>query len=229
VRGLHEAQTAFGCSLMGGDTDRRPGPLTVSVTVIGSVPRGADVSRTGAQPADRLFVTGTIGDASLGLALIKDPARQSAWGLSDEDAAYLRGRYDCPQPRLALGAALRQCASAAMDISDGLVRDLERMLGASGNAAGRLMAAAVPLSPAARAVAGKDPARLAGLITAGDDYELLAAIPPGKAAEFQAAAAVDGVPVTPIGEVSQGPGQLTVVGPDGSPLPLPPKHGWDHF
>ena len=149
VEGLEAAQTRFGCHLMGGDTDRRPGPLTISITIIGSVPRGKMVPRTTAQAGDALFVSGTIGDAGLGLELVKSAGLQAAWGLSDAAADTLRQRYRRPEPRLALAAALRQYASAAMDVSDGLVKDLERMMRASG-VAGRLVAADVPLSDPAR-------------------------------------------------------------------------------
>ncbi len=149
VEGLEAAQTRFGCHLLGGDTDRRPGPLTISITIIGSVPRGKMVPRTTAQAGDALFVSGTIGDAGLGLELVKSAGLQAAWGLSDAAADTLRQRYRRPEPRLALAAPLRQYASAAMDVSDGLVKDLERMMRASG-VAGHLVAADVPLSDPAR-------------------------------------------------------------------------------
>ena len=228
VAGLEHAQAQFRCHLLGGDTDRRPGPLAISVTVIGSVPQGQFVPRTGVQPGDVLFVSGSIGDAGLGLALIKDPALQTAWGLTEHEAAYLRDRYNRPEPRLHLAPALRQHASAAMDLSDGLVKDLERMLRVSGVAA-RLNAGDVPLSPAARTVLSGAPDRLAQLITAGDDYEVLAAVPQAKAAAFQAAAAAAGVEVTRTGQALAGPPQLSVLGADGHPLALPAQRGWDHF
>ena len=156
VEGLRAAQTRFGCHLIGGDTDRRPGPLTISITIIGSVPRGKMVPRTTAQAGDVLFVSGTIGDAGLGLQLAKEPGLGAAWGLSETEAEDLRRRYRRPEPRLALAAALRQCASAAMDVSDGLVKDFERLLRASG-VAGRLVAADVPLSEPARKVIATEP------------------------------------------------------------------------
>lgn len=121
VEGLGMAQARFGCHLLGGDTDRRPGPLTISITIIGSVPRGTMVPRTTAQAGDTLFVSGTIGDAGLGLELAKNAALQAVWGLSDAAADTLRQRYRRPEPRLALAAPLRHYASAAMDVSDGLV------------------------------------------------------------------------------------------------------------
>ena len=172
VEGLRAAQTRFGCHLLGGDTDRRPGPLTISITAIGTVPRGRMVPRTTAQAGDALFVSGTIGDAGLGLELLQNAGLGKAWGLSDAAANSLRRRYRRPEPRLALAPALRHYASAAMDVSDGLIKDLDRMLRASG-VAGRLVAAEVPLSDAARAVLARTPERLSRLLTAGDDYEIL--------------------------------------------------------
>src|SRR5215470_16437162 len=122
--GLHEAQARFGCHLLGGDTDRRPGPLTISVTAIGSVPRGRMVRRGTARAGDSLFVSGTLGDAALGLQLAKDATRAAAWGLSQQMARHLCQRFRRPQPRLALAGTLRAHASAAMDLSDGLAKDL---------------------------------------------------------------------------------------------------------
>jgi thiamine-monophosphate kinase len=225
--GLGEAQARFGCRLLGGDTDRRPGPLTVSVTVIGSVPQGQMVRRGTAKPGDVLVVSGSIGDAGLGLALARDPACAATWGLSPAEAEALIRRYRRPEPRLALGAALRRYASAAMDVSDGLVKDLDRMLRASG-VAGWLAARDVPLSAAARKVVALAPdRRLAQLVTAGDDYEVLAAVPSANTAAFCGAAAAADVPVAEIGRLSAGSG-LVVEGTGGAPLPLD-RAGWDHF
>jgi thiamine-monophosphate kinase len=226
--GLSAAQQRFGCKLIGGDTDRRPGPITISITMVGSVPRGRIVRRTTARPGDILFVSGSIGDAGLGLALARDPGVAAELSLTEAEAAYLLRRYRRPEPRLALAEALRQYASAAMDISDGLVKDLDRLLRASG-VAGRLLAADVPLSgPARKALVGA-PDRLNRLITAGDDYEILAAVGSANADAFAAAAGAAGVPVTSIGAVLPGPSALTTVCPDGQPMPLPQRSGWDHF
>jgi thiamine-monophosphate kinase len=232
--GLKAAQTRFGCRLLGGDTDRRPGPLTVSITAIGSVPRGEMVRRTTAEAGCALLVSGTIGDATLGLALAREPALASAWGLSATEAAYLVGRYRRPQPRLALAPLLRQHAGAAMDLSDGLVKDAERMLRGS-SFAGRLRAADVPLSDVARKVLVREPQRLAQLITGGDDYEVLAAVPgPPERREALCAAAVHaGVPMAEVGTVGpsvwprDGSG-LVIEGSDGQPIAVG-RTGWDHF
>jgi thiamine-monophosphate kinase len=234
VEGLRVAQTRFGCHLIGGDTDRGPGPLTVSITAIGTVEQGRMVRRTTARPDCTLFVSGTIGDAALGLALAKDPALAAVWGLSPIEAEHLLRRYHCPEPRLALAPVLRQYAAAAMDLSDGLVKDLERMLRGSG-VAGRLNAGHVPLSEAARKVAAREPQRLAQLLTAGDDYEVLAAVPgPCTVCDaFRSAAAAAGVPVTEVGTVGpsawpQDGRGLLVEGPDGRPMTFA-RTGWAHF
>jgi len=233
VEGLRAAQTAFGCHLLGGDTDRRPGPLTVSITVIGSVPQGGMVRRTTAPAGATLLVSGTIGDAALGLALLRDPALASAWGLSPAEAEHLVRRYRRPEPRLALAPLLRRHAAAAMDLSDGLIKDLERMLRGSG-LSGRLLAAAVPLSDPARKVVAREPERLAHLLTAGDDYEVLAAVPPSACAPLRSAAATTaGVPLTEIGTVEfsgwpEAGSGLHVEGPDGTPLTFA-RTGWVHF
>ncbi len=231
--GLEAAQAAFGCHLLGGDTDRRPGPRTISITVIGSVPSGQMVRRGTVREACSLLVSGSIGDATLGLALAKDPALAAAWGLSPEETDYLLGRYRRPQPRLSLGPALRRHAVAAMDLSDGLVKDAGRMLRGAG-LSGRLEAAAVPLSAAARKVLAREPQRLARLLTGGDDYEILAATTVDQRDALCAAAAAAGVPMTEVGMSGSSPWPadggtgLRIDGPDGQPLAVGPS-GWDHF
>jgi thiamine-monophosphate kinase len=224
--GLAQAQARFGCHLIGGDTDRRPGPVTITITVVGEVEQGRMVRRATAHPGDALFVSGTLGDAALGLALRKEPALASAWGLSAGEAEHLLRRYARPDPRLALGDALRRHASAAMDISDGLAKDLGRMCAASGCGA-RVRLADLPPSPAAAKALAADPT-LARLIAAGgDDYEILAAVPAAKASVFGSDALAAGVPVTRIGEALSGAG-IAIEGPDGRPLDLA-RPGWDHF
>ena len=232
--GLQDAQARFGCHLLGGDTDRRPGPLTISITVIGSVPRGEMVRRGTAAANCVLMVSGTIGDAALGLAIAREPALAAAWSLPPAEVDYLVARYRRPEPRLALAPLLRRYAAAAMDLSDGLVKDAGRMLRASG-LAGHLRAADVPLSEPARKVVAREPARLVGLLTGGDDYEVLAAVrgPPEHRAALRAAAAAAGVPLAEVGVV--GPAEwpetgsgLLVEGTDGHPLAVG-RAGWDHF
>jgi thiamine-monophosphate kinase len=232
--GLRDAQTRFGCRLLGGDTDRRPGPLTISITAIGSVPQGQMVRRTSAQAGCTLLVSGTIGDATLGLALAKEPGLAAAWGLTLAESEYLVRRYRRPEPRLALAPVLRRYAAASMDLSDGLVKDLERMLRGSG-LGGRLRAGDVPFSEPARKVLAREPARLAQVITGGDDYEVLAAAPGPRARceELRAAAAKAGVALSDVGMAGpsawpeHGSG-LLIEGPDRRPLTVD-RTGWDHF
>jgi thiamine-monophosphate kinase len=224
--GLRQAQERFGCHLIGGDTDRRPGPLTVSITLIGSVPQGRMVRRGTARAGDGLFVSGTLGDAALGLMLARDPTRAAAWRLSREMAQYLDLRFRRPQPRLALANALREHASAAMDVSDGLVKDLGRMCAASGcGALARL--GALPLSPSASHVVVADASATTAVLAGGDDYEILASIPSPREAAFQQAAAAAGIAVTRIGSF-RAAGGVEIEGPDGHALALA-NGGWDHF
>ena len=224
--GLEAAQTAFGCHLLGGDTDRRPGPVTITITILGTVAARGMVRRGTAKVGDVLFVSGTLGDAFLGLALRKDAALSGRWGLASEEARYLVQRFLRPQPRLALATALRAHASAAMDVSDGLAKDLARMCSASG-CAGSVRLADVPLSTAAAKAAAVDPVLAAGMVTAGDDYEVLAAVPAANADAFRSRAVGDGIPVSPIGCMRAGSG-IIIEGDEGRPLAL--DHlGWDHF
>lgn len=224
--GLRAAQDAFSIALAGGDTDRRPGPLTVTITAIGSVPRGCMVRRDGARGGDLVFVSGTLGDSALGLGIRRDAAQGRAWGLDDTSAEALRARYLRPEPRIGLVVPLRDHASAAMDVSDGLVKDAKRLARAS-DVAITLDAKLVPLSAAARAAVSCRPDLLETVVTGGDDYEVLATVPPDQADLFRAGARERGVDVTVIGRVTQGTG-LTVLALDGRPWAVT-RDGWDHF
>lgn len=228
ARGLQAAQHAFGCVLLGGDTDRRPGPVTISVTVLGEVPAGRMVQRATAKPGDAIFVSGHIGDAHLGLHLCRSPELAGTWGLSPDEADALRLRYRRPEPRLALAGALRQFATAAMDLSDGLVKDLRRMVRASGLSA-EIALARMPLSAAAARVIAREPDRLAALATAGDDYEVLATVPQAHKVAFETDAKAAGISVAEIGNMLGPPsGLLRVIGPDGREMHLQ-SEGWEHF
>jgi thiamine-monophosphate kinase len=198
--GLAADQAEFGISLYGGDTVRTPGPLFVSVTAFGLTPEGRVPRRTKARAGQKLYVTGTIGDAALGLKIRLDDAVRTRWGLNAADAEHLVQRYLLPQPRVGAAALVAEYASAAMDISDGLAGDLARLCAASDTGA-VLDAARVPLSPAARKAVEADPAALTAVLTGGDDYEILAAVDAGKTAAFEAAAAAAGMAFTEIGDV----------------------------
>jgi thiamine-monophosphate kinase len=200
--------------------------VTVSITAIGSVPQGRMVRRGTGRPGDVLFVSGTLGDAALGLALRNDASLGGVWGLAADEAAHLRRRYLRPEPRLALAEALREHASAAMDISDGLAKDLDRLCRASG-CGGRVGLAELPLSPAAAKAVAADPALALTVASGGDDYEILAAVAPAQASDFVAAASRAGIPVTRIGTLTDG-STVRIEAADRQAVALP-SAGWDHF
>lgn len=201
AQGLGEDAARYACPLLGGDTVRTPGPLTLSITALGSVPQGRMVRRQSARAGDLLYVSGTIGDAALGLQLRLAGAPNAAWiaALAPQRRAHLASRYLLPQPRLGLRAALLDCASAAMDISDGLAGDCAKLLG--GGVSARIELARVPLSDAARAAVARTPSMLETAVTGGDDYEILCAVPAQKAAAFAAAANAADISVSRIGAV----------------------------
>jgi thiamine-monophosphate kinase len=203
--GLGDDVKHYACPLLGGDTDHTPGPLSVSITAFGPVPHGVMVRRATAKPGDSIIVTGTIGDAALGVMLRRDPALVEHWRLSHGQSAALTDRYLLPQPRTALAGAIRNDASAAMDVSDGLAGDLAKLCRASGVAA-EVDVARVPLSEAAQAAVAAQPVLLEAVLTGGDDYEILLTLSPDKLPAFRAAAAATGIAVAEIGRVSAGLG-----------------------
>jgi thiamine-monophosphate kinase len=205
VNGLGDDARRYACPLLGGDTDHTPGPLSVSITAFGAVPHGAMVRRATANPGDSIVVTGTIGDAALGVMLRRDPALVDHWRLSDRQSAALTDRYLLPQPRTALAAAVRHDASAAMDVSDGLAGDLAKLCRACGVAA-EVDVARVPLSEAAHVAVAAQPVLLETVLTGGDDYEILLTLSPDKLPAFRAAATATGIAVTEIGRVTTGQG-----------------------
>ncbi|MCJ2012145.1 thiamine-phosphate kinase [Methylobacterium sp. J-076] len=198
--GLADASAAAGCPLLGGDTVRSGGPALIGVTAFGEVPTGGMVRRTTARIGDRLCVSGTVGDGALGLLLRRDPAWASA--LDGGMRAHLADRYLHPRPRLPLAPLLRRHASAAMDVSDGFAGDLAKMLG---DGRGALVeAGAVPLSPAAAAALRAEPGLVVPVLTGGDDYEVLCAVPPGALDAFLAECAGAGLAMTAVGTVVAG-------------------------
>jgi thiamine-monophosphate kinase len=225
--GLADDQAAFGSPLLGGDTIRSPGALFVSVTAFGLAAAGRTVRRAGARPGDAIFVTGTIGDAAVGLVARADPGRAARWRLSADETAHLLDRYLLPRPRVAAAAAVAAHARAAMDVSDGLAGDLARLCRASGVSA-EIDTERVPLSAAVRRAAAADPAILARALTGGDDYEILAAVPPERAGPFAEALAAAGVDAVAIGRIAAGGGPPSFAGADGRPLDLGPG-SYAHF
>ncbi|MBB3772975.1 thiamine-monophosphate kinase [Angulomicrobium tetraedrale] len=226
ARGLGEDAERYGAPLLGGDTVRTPGPFTVSITALGSVPTGEMVRRTSAPPGAAIVVTGTIGDAALGLQLRLDPGRPGFAALDGAQRAFLTERYLHPRPRLVLAASLRAHALAAMDVSDGLIGDLAKLLAAS-HIAGELDAARVPLSDAARAAIAAEPALLETALTGGDDYELLAVMAEAHLDAFHARATAAGIGATVIGRTSAGEG-LVVRDERGAPLAFA-RSSFSHF
>jgi len=203
ARGLGEDIATFGCALLGGDTVSTPGPLMVSVTAFGRVPEGRMVRRKGAAVGDRVIVSGTIGDAALGLGALKGGAVATA--LADDSKARdaLVTRYRVPQPRNALALAVRDFATASMDVSDGLAGDLAKLCGVSGVSA-VIDAPAIPFSAPAKALLNSGVVDLEALIAGGDDYEILCTIPENHMPAFAQAAQQTGVPVTVIGTIVAG-------------------------
>ena len=205
ARGLKSDAAEFSCPLLGGDSVRTPGPVTIAVTAFGTLRRGSMVKRSGAQPGDTILVTGTIGDAALGLKLRHDPKAAKRWTLSAKAEKHLLGRYLIPQPRNALAEALRLHASAAMDVSDGLAGDLAKLCRVSGVSA-TIDVEKVPLSSAVRAARAADRGALETILTGGEDYEILCAVPPDRVEPFRVAAASAGVVVAAIGTIMAGKG-----------------------
>jgi thiamine-monophosphate kinase len=182
---------------------RSPDAIMISVAAIGSQPHGTMVRRSGAQVGDHVVITGTIGDAALGLRLRQDSTATQRWLLRADQHEHLARRYLLPEPRTAIADAVRAHASGAMDVSDGLAGDLTKLCRASGVSA-RIDVARVPLSAAARTAITVERGLMEAVLTGGDDYEVLATVPPGKLATMRAAAAHAGVALTEIGTVIQG-------------------------
>lgn len=225
--GLALCQARHGITLIGGDTVASPGPVMAAITALGLVEHGRMVRRNGARPGDSLYVSGAIGDAALGLKLRRGDPEAQAWPLSAGERRLLLSRYLRPEPRLQLADALKAHASAALDVSDGLVLDCSRLCQAS-RVTGLIEATRIPLSAAARAIAARDPHLFQTLVSGGDDYEILTAVRSGEEQAFEAAARALNLSVTRIGAIRQGPGAVHVLGEDGRPLTFP-STGYEHF
>jgi thiamine-monophosphate kinase len=204
-QGLGEDAAAYKCPLFGGDTVKSLGATAISIAAFGAVPADSMIMRGGVEAGDRIYVSGTIGDAGLGLKFRQNAAHDAAWigSLGAQETAHLAGRYLLPQPRLALRKALHAYAHAAVDISDGFAGDLAKMLGLTGMTA-EVLIADVPLSTAAQTALRASPLLAETILTGGDDYEILCAVPEAHCASFEAEAAAAGVLVTPVAVAAAG-------------------------
>jgi thiamine-monophosphate kinase len=220
ARGLGEDQRKFAIALVGGDTTRTPGPLTLAITALGSVPQGTMIRRSGAKAGDIVFVSGTIGDAGGGLQVLKGGS------VRDDACDALVARYRKPLPRLALGLALRGLASAALDVSDGLLADLAHIADTS-NVRIEIDAARIPVSPALRMLWGDDQAARIRAATAGDDYEIAFTTSEANRGVVLKAAAAVGVAVSEIGRTLMGEG-AALLDASGRAIGVPLK-GYTHF
>ncbi len=235
--GLAQDQAEYGVHLIGGDMSSTPGPVAIAVMAFGEVPTGRIIRRGGAQAGDLVFVTGTIGDAALSLAVL----RGAVPDLAAAAAGFLIDRYRLPQPRVALGPHLIGIATAALDVSDGLVADLRHICEVSQLAA-VIDAPRVPLSPAARAaIAPTGQARglkahgldRPGIVLAGgDDYEIVFTAPPAAREAIAGLWRRVGVPIAPIGHMREpavgGECSVSVIDANGRALALA-SEGWTHF
>ena len=219
---LKADQKRYGVTLIGGDTVATPGPLSLSVTALGEVAHGATLRRTGAKAGDDVWVSGTIGDAHLGLRILKG----DGLGLADKHRAALVGRYRVPEPRVALGQALKNFAHACLDVSDGLIADLGHIAEVS-KVGIEIQAKDVPLSAAAAAALANERASLADLLTAGDDYELAFTAAAAVRSRLASLAVRAKVRLTRIGSVVKGKG-VQVFSGSGAPLAFD-RPGYAHF
>jgi thiamine-monophosphate kinase len=224
---LGEDARNFVCPLLGGDTVSTPGPQMISITAFGRVPRGRMVGRTGARPGDRILVTGTIGDAALGLDVLKSGAAAAV--LTSDAAAReaLVSRYRVPQPRNLLAQAVLDFATAAMDVSDGLAGDLTKLCAASGVSAS-VDVASVPLSAAAVGLLARNIICVETLLAGGDDYEVLCTVPSAQSDALIAAGRAVGVAVTAIGTIIEGHERPRFLDEQGQELSLA-RLSYSHF
>jgi thiamine-monophosphate kinase len=206
--GLAHDQGQYGIALLGGDTGATEGPLAIAITAFGYVPSGTMVRRNGAKLGDAVYVTGSIGGSAGGLAIFK----REKHTLSDADRDALIARYRVPEPPMAFARTLRGIASAAIDVSDGLIADLGHLAAASGVAIA-VEGEAIPLPPALRAWWGENAIPRAA--TAGDDYQIAFTAAPGLTGPF-----------TQIGAVAAGQGVRLLIG--GAEAALP-RTGYRHF
>jgi thiamine-monophosphate kinase len=212
---LASEQASFDLSLIGGDTVATPGPLCISVTAFGTVAAGSELRRSNARAGDAVYVSGSIGDAALGLKVVQGELAT----LAPEHARILTDRYHRPRPRVSLGPRLVDLANAAIDISDGLAADLGHVCAASHMAA-TIVAPRVPLSEAARAAVAADPGLMAAVLTGGDDYELLFTCAPDDAPAVAALSRELDLALTAIGQIAEGDGSVRIIDSEGRDMDI---------
>jgi thiamine-monophosphate kinase len=223
ARGLKQDQQRYALDLLGGDTTSTPGPLTISITALGSAPAGRMLRRGGANPGDIVFVTGTIGDAGAGLAIL---GSEEGANLSDEEHEHLIARFCLPEPRSELGPRLIGTATAALDISDGLLADLAHIAEVS-RVRIVVESGRIPLSGAYVSLAGSSVPAILDAATAGDDYEIAFTAPPSVRQAIAAISASSSVLVSEIGRVEAGDG-VVLLDDAGHPI-LVERLGYTHF
>jgi len=227
AQGLQKISQKYHCPLLGGDTTGSKSGLVISITILGTAPEGAMIKRSTAQPGDHLFLTGTIGDAALGLKLRLQPALASQWQLDSAAAAFLVDRYTNPTPRLEFVDLLATYASAAMDLSDGVVKDLEKLCQAS-KCSAQVDLPELPFSAPLQAVMKKADGIVDLALSWGDDYEILTTIPKEKALDFQNAAKTQGCKITHIGQITTGVAPPIYRDENGQKITIKAKT-FDHF
>ncbi len=227
ARGLAEDQAEFGIHLIGGDTDSTTGPIAVAVTAFGEVASGCMIRRCGARPGDMIYVTGTIGDAALGLEVLRGTISPA----DAESAQLLVGRYHLPAPPVGLGPRLVGVATASIDISDGLLADLRHVCETSGVAA-VVHHDRVPLSAAAKSIVARHPSAVRTVLGGGDDYQTLFTAPPEARSALKAIARQSQLAITAIGRIAVSSriehDRVSVLDPAGRPMRLD-MEGWTHF
>lgn len=221
TRGLAKDQAEFEVRLVGGDTVATPGPSTFAVTALGLVKASWGLKRSGAHPGDDIFITGTLGDAALGLLV----RRNELSGLKPKLRDHLVDRYRLPRPRVTLGPHLLGVATAALDVSDGLVADLGHLCEASKLGA-VVEEALLPLSPAAKAALAAQPGLIERVLTGGDDYEILFSAPASADKVLERLAREFKTPITRIGRTVAGKG-VSVIDARGKRRHIE-RGGWTH-
>jgi len=227
ARGLGEDARDFDCPLLGGDTVSTPGPLTISITAFGRVREAKMVHRSGAKPGDRVLVTGTIGDATIGLDILR--GGKAAAALADDTTARDRlvARYRIPEPRNVIAKLVREYAHAAMDVSDGLAGDLVKLCAAS-RVSAVIDVPRIPISSSAARLVASGAVGIEAMISGGDDYEILCTVADEHCQAFVDQARLLDVALTPIGTVVAGTGAPRFLDARGRELALK-RLSYSHF